>query len=618
MLACVAIDCQHSLVDASCDLTIRSEWGAKSHTAGSVSTSVWEDAITLCFEPLDGKLDGKRPFSHRSTGQLKVAGHLSLGLSEIQSMDVEGTTFPRLEPGWVVCAPRIPGPESEGVQTQRASRLSIRSDSKAHRIGSKQTGDLCVDEGGVLGQRASFVSARVPRYELGDVKVEHSVELFETRLVRRDAVPPGFSSIAGHSPDLTLEESQRYLHNPIAAHARNLQAVLEDRGGVRNQDESDVFYAVRLREVLAELVAAKPENDCIQLDAEREPNHDTYNKFRVWKRQRDMAFKFRNCIGECADQAVVEETASPSETEQPMPSKLEYAATYATGLRLGGVPARLLFGTQGDKHGNKLVQEDCWFGHSSFCVLVDVFLTGVGWVQVGDPADTHPGTFGCTFGDTLVWSSWPQAQQATTDLLSLRPTHSAEGGCDRLFRPMHAVGQDPHANAKKRHTLPRHVVDHTPITLARQLLPLVSYVSSDPLFDYINASIVDQLHEAAKTKTKEQTGEELEAAPRATSVKVGSDCCRAESVKHEDLLELCREKGGSAVLGQLFSHCSTLQLPLGVRAILDPHQDTEFTHVLPQPSSDDPTSCHFPSRQLVDGDDRHPVVYVSLKKVQVW
>ena len=48
----------------------------------------------------------------------------------------------------------------------------------------------------------------------------------------------------------------------------------------------------------------------------------------------------------------------------------------------------------------------------------------------------------------------------------------------------------------------------------------------------------------------------------------------SSSVTHDGLLEQCREQrgGGGGVLGQLFSHVSTLQLPVGVRASLDPEQ----------------------------------------------
>ena len=274
-------------------------------------------------------------------------------------------------------------------------------------------------------------------------------------------------------------------------------------------------------------------------------------------------------------------------------------------------------------------------------MLVDVFINGVGWVQIANVADPHPGTWGCTFGDSIVWSSWPQAQQATSDLLTLRPTYSAEGGCDRLCRPgaaAHAAEADiapapaPLARGLVPPPAPAPVVDHTPGTLAAQLLPLVSCVSADELFEYLDAAIADQLTEAAKAKAEAATapgGEEQLAGCKAAVA--------AGSISHGELLELCRERGGAGVLGQLFSHVSTLQLPLGVRATLDPHQDTEFVHVRKRPATaaaaaaaagaeeEDPEEVGRRARAdqalglgggVVAGGGRHPVVHTSLKSVQ--
>ena len=58
--------------------------------------------------------------------------------------------------------------------------------------------------------------------------------------------------------------------------------------------------------------------------------------------------------------------------------------------------------------------------------------TGAGWVPV-EPADAHPGRFGCTRGRRLGFSAEPAAAGAAADLLALRPRFSAAGVCDRVF-----------------------------------------------------------------------------------------------------------------------------------------------------------------------------------------
>jgi transglutaminase-like putative cysteine protease len=52
-------------------------------------------------------------------------------------------------------------------------------------------------------------------------------------------------------------------------------------------------------------------------------------------------------------------------------------------------------------------------------VAVLVFLPGAGWVPV-EPADAHPGRFGCTRGGRLGFSAEPAAAGAAADLLALR------------------------------------------------------------------------------------------------------------------------------------------------------------------------------------------------------
>ena len=149
--------------------------------------------------------------------------------------------------------------------------------------------------------------------------------------------------MAGTVPALTPEEAKRFLHNPISAHARGLHAVLAGRGGagsgsgagsgLREPGEVDVFYAVRLRQVLAELVAAPPDEHCAKVGGK-------------WRHQRAVAFQFRPPAGGQEAEEQQQQAGKPEQEEEAWaPSKLAYAAAYATALRLGGVPARLLFGT---------------------------------------------------------------------------------------------------------------------------------------------------------------------------------------------------------------------------------------------------------------------------------
>ena len=201
MRRCVAVDCHHSLVDASCDMTIRSEWVTQALGAGTgaVAVDVYEDELTLSFAPAtqcaaQGAAAGA---AEKGKGRLQVAGHCALGLAGASTADpaAAGLGECGLAPGWVVCAPQIPGPESEGVHTQAQRGLAIRTGGKA---GGKE------EEGATMGRMRAFVGVRVGREELEMVEVEHEVELFETRLVRTPAPRPPFSLPARRLPTALL------------------------------------------------------------------------------------------------------------------------------------------------------------------------------------------------------------------------------------------------------------------------------------------------------------------------------------------------------------------------------------------------------------------------------
>jgi hypothetical protein len=262
------------------EATVRTEWGAG---------TVYEDALTL---------------RRVSGGRLEVAAHLSLGLAP-KGVVLDATQD--RSPSFVVYAPRVPGDE-QGVHTQGSAAVEVR-------LAEGATGPPPEPVGGTRG----FAAVRVPVGQLAAVEVGHTVALFESRLCLRDAVPAGFASLAGAHPALSPEETRRWLAHPLPAHAAALRAVLEACNGMCAAGEAEVVYAVRLQQALAE-VAADAEAR-VSLDGRERP-------------QRAAAFAARQPAddGEWAARAAV------------APSPLDYAVTYACGLRLNGLPARLLLG----------------------------------------------------------------------------------------------------------------------------------------------------------------------------------------------------------------------------------------------------------------------------------